>query len=125
MIYTHDEVELIDVLTLMEAVSKKAGSKITARMVADCHLAIKWFHELADFSGTGEGQIKVRYDGGTLPWPKVSDWNWDGPVVMQSLGSTGIGSLAFKIYMSSAGIGKKTVVDWITSHANWKVKSDE
>lgn len=124
MIYTHDEVELIDVLTLMEAVSKKAGSRITARMVADCHLAIKWFHELADFSGNAEGVVKAFVDGEEVKWPLFSDWHWDGPVVMQSLGSTGTGSLAFKIYMASAGIGRKTVINWITSHQSWRVKTD-
>lgn len=123
MIYAHDEVELIDVLTLMEAVSKMAGRQITARMIADCHLAIKWFHELVDFSGNAEGQIKVAVEGVPVAWPMIPDWHWDGPVVMQSLESRGPRSLAWWIYMSRM-LERKHVKAWIASHESWRLKPD-
>lgn len=108
MIYTHDEVELIDVLTLMEAVSKMAGSQITSRMVADCNLAILWFHQHADFSGRNGFQ-----------W--VSDWSWDGPVVLEKLSARIPGSLAYSIYMSSK-FTEQHVKAWIAREETWKLK---
>lgn len=109
MIQSHDEVELIDALTLMEAVSSMAGSQITARMIADVHLAILWFHELADFSG-----INPPNDG-------VSDWHWDGPLVLESLSSTNKGSLARSIY-TARRFSRSHVKVWILSHESWRVK---
>lgn len=110
MIYSHDEVELIDVMTLFEAVSKIAGRGITARMNADCILAVMWFKELADF-GEMDGRL-FR-----------TDWNWDGPLVMESLASTNEGSLARSIYVARR-FTKSHVKKWILSHDSWKVKAD-
>lgn len=112
MIQSHDEVELIDVLTLMEAVSSMAGNHITARMIADCHLAILWFHEMADFSGINPEH--PYHDG-------VSDWHWDGPLVLESLSSTNKGSLARKIYLANR-FSRSHVKVWILSHESWRVK---
>lgn len=111
MIYTHDEVEVADVLTLTEAVSKMAGSQITARMLADVNLAILWFQRNVDFSG------KDPRPGMEV----VSDWHWDGCVVMESLEATGPGSLAHAIYMNRR-LTEAHVRAWIVKHPSWKLK---
>lgn len=114
MIETHDEVELIDVLTLMEAVSSIAGRGMTARMIADVHLAVKWFHEMADFSGINPDH--PYHDG-------VSDWNWDACLVLESLSATNSGSLAREIYLVRR-FTKTHVKRWILSHQSWRVKGN-
>lgn len=105
MIESHDEVELIDILTLMEAVSRMAGSTITPQMIADCHLAILWFHRHADFSRNSEH----------------SDWCWDGPVVLEKLSDTGPRGLAYRIYMARR-FDEKHVKAWICQEENWRLK---
>ena len=108
MITTPDQVELIDVLTLLEAVSKMAGSKITPRMVADCHLAILWFHRHTDFSGRNGHE-----------W--VADWNWRGPVVGTLLSERTPASLAYRIYMSCK-FTEQHVKAWIARQETWNLK---
>lgn len=112
MIETHDEVELVDVLTLLEAVSECCPA-VTGQMLADVHLAILWFCRNANFSGVAADH--PLHDG-------MWDWHWDGPVVLEKLSARGPGSLARFIVDETGAFREKHVKAWIAQEENWRLK---